>query len=225
MFPDKASFPGSILIVGDIPNNILVLRSAVQNMGELHFAMDGPSALEIGRQFRPDVVLLDMEMPGMDGFNVCVAIKSDPQLADASVIFIASSERESHELQALHFGGVDFLQKPLNIPVARARIQAHLNLRRSASELAVARRDLADVVSNLPAFIADRDKALSNHYSNDIDAAWFGLDDEQVGLFANRLLQVVSESYCIAGNRYDLSVSIGISIYPNKDICTAVQFH
>ena len=157
MFPDKASSPGSILIVDDIPSNIHVLCGAVQNMGELHFAMDGPSAPEIVRQFRPDVVLLDIEMPGMNGFEVCVAIKSAPPLADTSVIFVTSSERESHELQALHFGGVDFLQKPLNIPVARARIQAHLNLRRSIHELVAARRDLADVVSKLPAFIADWD--------------------------------------------------------------------
>lgn len=192
MFPDTASSNGSILIVDDIPSNIHVLRGAVQDMGELHFAMDGPSALEIVRQFKPDVVLLDIEMPGMDGFAVCEAIKSAPHLADTCVIFVTSSERESTELQALRYGGVDFLQKPLNMPVARARIQAHLNLRRSTRQLAAARRDLADIVSNLPAFIADWDKTLLNRYSNDINAAWFGIDDVQ--MLGRHLREVIGEA-------------------------------
>jgi len=192
MFQDAANTTGSILIVDDIPSNIHVLRGAVQDMGELHFAMDGPSALEIVRQFRPDVVLLDIEMPGMDGFAVCEAIKSVPHLADTCVIFVTSSERESTELQALRYGGVDFLQKPLNMPVARARIQAHLNLRRSTRQLAAARRDLADIVSNLPAFIADWDKTLLNRYSNDINAAWFGMDDVQMR--GRHLRQVIGEA-------------------------------
>lgn len=192
MFPDTNGSLASILIVDDIPSNIHVLRSAVHDMAALHFAMDGPNALKIVREHRPDVVLLDIEMPDMDGFAVCEAIKSDPQLRDTTVIFVTATERETNELQALHYGGVDFLHKPLNIPVARARIQAHLNLQLRTRELAQARRNLADVVSNLPAFIAHWDADLGNCYCNDIEGTWF--DVPAANMQGRHLRDIIGEA-------------------------------
>ncbi|MGF6108856.1 putative bifunctional diguanylate cyclase/phosphodiesterase [Pseudomonas frederiksbergensis] len=125
-----------LLIVDDQATDLRVLSTAVRDLAEVHIALSGEQALEIARQCRPDVVLLDIEMPGMNGFEVCRALKSDPELLDAAVIFVSAHTQTDHELLALECGGVDFIQKPLNIPVARAHIKAHIALRSEAKRLA-----------------------------------------------------------------------------------------
>lgn len=125
-----------ILVVDDQATDVRILTEAVRDLGQIHFAIDGRGALDAARRWRPDVVLLDIEMPGMNGFAVCKALKSDPKTCDTAVIFVTSHTQTENELQALDYGGVHFLQKPLNIPVARAHIKAHIALRREARKLA-----------------------------------------------------------------------------------------
>lgn len=125
-----------ILVVDDQATDVRILTEAVRDLGQVHFATDGRGALEAARRWRPDVVLLDIEMPGMNGFAVCKALKSDPKTCDTAVIFVTSHTQTENELQALDYGGVHFLQKPLNIPIARAHIKAHIALRREAKKLA-----------------------------------------------------------------------------------------
>ncbi|RON50029.1 putative bifunctional diguanylate cyclase/phosphodiesterase [Pseudomonas frederiksbergensis] len=125
-----------VLIVDDQVTDLRVLSTAVQDLAEVYIAQNGQQALEIARQCRPDVVLLDIEMPGISGFEVCRALKSDPELLDAAVIFVSAHTQTADELLALECGGVDFIQKPLNVPVARARIKAHIALRKEAKRLA-----------------------------------------------------------------------------------------
>jgi diguanylate cyclase (GGDEF)-like protein len=125
-----------ILVVDDQATDVRILTEAVRDLGQIHFATDGRGALEAARRWRPDVVLLDIEMPDMNGFAVCRALKSDPKTCDTAVIFVTSHTQTENELQALDYGGVHFLQKPLNIPVARAHIKAHIALRREAKKLA-----------------------------------------------------------------------------------------
>ncbi|MES2673744.1 MAG: EAL domain-containing protein [Pseudomonadota bacterium] len=165
----------SILVVDDEPSNIQILREAVRDMGEVYFATNGESALELIHARRPDVVLLDIEMPGMDGYAVCKAIKADPLVSDTAIIFVTSHESHLHELQALSYGGVDFVQKPFNVPIARARIQTHLSLQLKTRQLVQARRDLADVVTNIPAFVAHWNNHLVNCFCNDNAGHWFGV--------------------------------------------------
>lgn len=162
-----------ILIVDDMPSNIRVLREAVKDLGEVFYATSGEAALDMARTQHPDVMLLDIEMPGMNGYEVCQIIKADPQLCDIAIIFVTSHEQSIHELQALHYGGVDFIHKPLNIPVARARVQVQLALQRKTRLLTLARRDLADLVHTLPAFIAFWNDELNNVFCNDINGDWF----------------------------------------------------
>lgn len=125
-----------ILVVDDQATDIRILTEAVRDLGQVYFAIDGCSALEAARRWRPDVVLLDIQMPGMNGFAVCKALKSDPKTCDSAVIFVTSHTQTENELRALDYGGVHFLQKPLNIPVARAHIKAHIALRSEAKKLA-----------------------------------------------------------------------------------------
>jgi diguanylate cyclase (GGDEF)-like protein/PAS domain S-box-containing protein len=170
----------TILVVDDQPSNIQLLREAVLDMGEVYFATNGVDALAICRERNPDILLLDIEMPGMNGYEVCKAIKDDPQLCDIAIIFVTSHERELHELAAINQGGVDFLQKPIHLPLARARIKTHLALQIKTRELAQARRDLSDVMRNTPSLITHWDSELRINFCNDIDSKWFGLAPSEI---------------------------------------------
>ncbi|NBB34908.1 EAL domain-containing protein [Pseudomonas sp. BC115LW] len=125
-----------LLIVEDQVSDLKLLSAAVQDLAEVFFAKAGREALDIARQCRPDVVLLDIEMPGLSGFEVCRMLKADPELLHAAVIFVSAHTKTSNELLALECGGVDFIKKPLNLPVTRARIKAHIALRNEAKRLA-----------------------------------------------------------------------------------------
>lgn len=172
-FPAK--FP-SILVVDDQPANIRVLVEAVRDLGEVRFAVNGIEALKIARTYKPDVVLLDIEMPDMDGFSVCRALKSDPDMHDMAVIFVTAHGADVNELHARGLGGVEFLEKPLNISIARARIQTQLTLQLKAKQLEQARHNLEEIVHNLPAFIACWDQEMKCVFSNDTNANWFAIN-------------------------------------------------
>ncbi|WP_174874055.1 two-component system response regulator [Vogesella oryzae] len=165
-----------ILIVDDQASNIRILREAIQGLGDVFFAIDGESAIRLAHNCQPDVVLLDIEMPGMDGYAVCQALKSDPQLAQAAVIFVTAHSSAQDELRALDYGGVDFLPKPLNVPVARARIRTHLALRMETRKLELVQRDLQDVLHHLPAFVGYWQTNLHCVFSNEQSASWFGIE-------------------------------------------------
>jgi len=143
-----------ILIVDDQPNDVRILQEAVGELAQVHVAHGGTMALEVARFCRPDVVLLDIEMPGMGGFELCRLIKADPKLCDAAIIFVTAHTRTENEILALDHGGIDFIQKPLSIPVARAHVRAHLNLRAEAKRLAY-----FDALTGLPNRMLLRDRA------------------------------------------------------------------
>ncbi|MGY4494709.1 putative bifunctional diguanylate cyclase/phosphodiesterase [Pseudomonas sp. TE3610] len=125
-----------VLIVDDQVSDLRVLGQALEGIGDVHVARDGATALKLAREYRPDVVLLDVEMPMMDGYSVCEQIKTDPRLAHAAVIFVTAHQQIEHELRGLKLGGADFLHKPINLPVARARIEASLKHGRAMRQLA-----------------------------------------------------------------------------------------
>lgn len=125
-----------ILIVDDQPSDLLILTEAVQGLGNVYIANNGNMALEVARQARPDLILLDIQMPGMNGFQLCKAIKSDPKLCDTAILFVTAQTATENEIKAWEYGGVDFIEKPLNIPVVRVHVRAHLQLRQEAKRLA-----------------------------------------------------------------------------------------
>ena len=98
-----------ILIVDDIVANVNLLNSAVAGLAQVIFATDGPAALALAAARQPDVILLDIEMPGMDGYTVCKALKASPRTAHSAVIFVTGHDSAVHELASLNEGGVDFL--------------------------------------------------------------------------------------------------------------------
>lgn len=168
----------TILIVDDQPLNIQLLRNAIAGLAEVHFAIDGYTAVTQALQLCPALVILDIDMPGMDGFAVLGAIRSHSLLDDALVMFITGHEHQ--ELAALQAGGIDFLQKPLDHVVARARVENLLQLSMAKSQLRRAQRDLETVLFHLPAFVAQWNRDLLNLFCNDREGMWFGIKAEDM---------------------------------------------
>ena len=105
-----------------------MLRHILQADYRLLFATDGERALQVAREQRPDLVLLDIMMPNMDGYAVCCALKADAATASIPVIFITALNDSQDETAGFDVGGVDYLTKPVSPPVVRARVRTHLSL-------------------------------------------------------------------------------------------------
>ena len=117
-----------LLLVDDEPTNLQVLRHVLQADYRLLFATDGARALQVTREQLPQLILLDIMMPGMDGYAVCRALKADPATAGIPVIFITALNDSQDETAGFDVGAVDYITKPVSPPVVRARVRTHLSL-------------------------------------------------------------------------------------------------
>jgi len=116
----------NLLLVDDDPTVIGVLGKTLHELGRLRFATSGRDALRMARLEAPDLIVLDIEMPGMDGFEVCRTLKSHHQLADVPVILITSHDGGEHEVAGLELGAADFISKPIRPDRVVARTRMHL---------------------------------------------------------------------------------------------------
>ncbi|MBC7777702.1 MAG: diguanylate cyclase [Phycisphaerae bacterium] len=127
--------PYAILIIDDSPEIIRVLGQILSDISTVIFALDGPQGLQKALAEDVDVILLDVEMPGMDGYEVCKRLKADPITKDIPVIFITGRTDAASEVKGLEAGAVDFIGKPLNPPVVRARMITHATKKRQSDML------------------------------------------------------------------------------------------
>ncbi|MBD2461911.1 response regulator [Oscillatoria sp. FACHB-1407] len=126
----------SILIVDDTPTNLKVLVEAFEQVGFDSFvAKTGESALKKARQNTPDLVLLDICMNGMDGFETCQALKADPLTSSIPIIFMTALSDEATKVRGFEAGAVDYITKPVQLREAIARISVHLQLKHSHQKL------------------------------------------------------------------------------------------
>ncbi|MGI4877002.1 MAG: diguanylate cyclase, partial [Janthinobacterium lividum] len=125
-----------ILIVDDEPANIEILDAALDDECNTCFAISGEDALAVARDTLPDLILLDILMPGMDGYETCRQIKADPKLADVPIIFTTGLDDQEAEVRGLALGAIDYITKPFAPLVVRARVHNHLELKRMRDELA-----------------------------------------------------------------------------------------
>jgi diguanylate cyclase (GGDEF)-like protein len=125
----------SILLVDDDPLIIRTMSRILADVADVRFATNGEAALRLARESMPDLILLDSEMPGMSGFQVCEALQADPELADVPVIFVTSHSDTAMHVAGLEAGAVDFIAKPVSEPLLLARVKNQLRIKRLTDEL------------------------------------------------------------------------------------------
>jgi diguanylate cyclase (GGDEF)-like protein len=118
-----------LLIADDQPVNIRVLYELFRHECDVFMATSGAQAVQVAQTELPDLILLDVVMDDLDGHEVCRLLKSDPLTGDVPVIFITAQDREDDEVKAFSLGAVDFLSKPINPVVTKARVRTHLTLK------------------------------------------------------------------------------------------------
>lgn len=127
--------PAKILVVDDMPTNIQALSQVLKDEYEINVATSGQKALDLCRAKLPDLVLLDVVMPGMDGYDVCRQLKADPVTGDIPVIFITARNEVEDEALGLEVGAIDFISKPFSPPIVQARVRNHICMKRQADLL------------------------------------------------------------------------------------------
>ena len=121
-----------VLIVDDQAENVQMLMAALKADHALIAARNGEKALQLARRDpQPDLILLDVMMPEMDGYEVCERLKADETTAEIPVIFITALSEAADEAKGLGLGAVDYITKPFNPDLVRARVRNHLELKRS----------------------------------------------------------------------------------------------
>ena len=144
---------GRILIVDDAMENIQILHHALQDDHDVLFAMNGAKALELAQNQRPDLILLDAVMPDMDGYAVCQTLRALPATRDIPIIFVTALKTPEDETRALDAGAADFISKPVNAAVVRARVRTQMTVKRQSDALrALTLTDGLTGVSNRRAF-------------------------------------------------------------------------
>lgn len=121
----------TILVVDDEPINIKALKTVLGNEHNLVFATNGEMALKMARTHpQPDLILMDVVMPGLDGYEVCRRLKAQSQTSHIPIVFLTAHWEAAEEAKGLELGAVDYIRKPFSPPIIRARIRNHLELKK-----------------------------------------------------------------------------------------------
>ncbi|MBC3916346.1 two-component system response regulator [Undibacterium sp. CY18W] len=143
-----------VLIVDDTPDNISLLSGLLKDQYKIKIATNGLKALQIASSLPgPDLILLDVMMPEMDGYETCRRLKADPATADIPIIFLTAKSQVQDEEMGLRLGAVDYISKPISPPIVLARVATQLNLVR-------ARHLLQDQNKHLESLVQDRTRKL-----------------------------------------------------------------
>jgi diguanylate cyclase (GGDEF)-like protein len=127
--------PPVILIVDDVPTNVHILADALSRDYRIKVASNGREALAIAEKTQPDLILLDVMMPELDGYEVCRRLKANPLTQRIPVIFATARGEEADEEFGFRLGAVDYIAKPFKLTVVRARVSTHVRLKRQADRL------------------------------------------------------------------------------------------
>jgi PleD family two-component response regulator len=119
-----------ILMVDDQFINIQMLKKTLGELYEVHYATSGKTALAAAARMKPDLILLDVIMPELDGFAICRRLKADPELWDIPVIFLTGLADATDMALGLELGAVDYITKPFNPAIVKMRVRNHLELSR-----------------------------------------------------------------------------------------------
>jgi class 3 adenylate cyclase len=143
-------FIADILIVDDKLENIRFLSNFLAKQGyQVRKAINGQAALMAARTVRPDLILLDINMPGMGGYEVCEKLKQEPQTSSIPIIFLSAGDDIDDKIRAFKVGGVDYITKPFQLEEALVRIQTHLKVQSLQKKLLVRNEELQQTVTAL----------------------------------------------------------------------------
>jgi len=207
---NEESKTASVLVVDDTPENIDVLVSVLKDDYKVSAATSGPIALSLLRRYPPDIILLDVVMPGMSGYEVCSVLREDPLTRHIPVIFITSKNEVQDEQRGLDLGAVDYITKPFSPAIVKARVRNHLALldRRRALEQQVQARtiELANANAALASEVIARAQAMERaEYLFNFDALT-GLPNRRQ--FMDRLERIVARA--VEGNEELALLGVGI---------------
>jgi DNA-binding response OmpR family regulator len=143
---------GGVLVVDDTPENVTLLAQLLRGAGHrVRVASSGTAALRQAHKLVPELVLLDVRMPDLDGYEVCRRLKADPATSDVPVLFLSALDGETDKTQGFEVGGVDYVVKPFFEREVLARVDTHLQLHRLRQSLARQNDELKDKVAELEA--------------------------------------------------------------------------
>ena len=145
----------NILIVDDEAKNLKLLDVLLSGNYNILKALDGLTALEVLKKNKVDLILLDIMMPGMNGFEVCTAIKKDEATKDIPVIMLTSLNDDDSQIKGLQFGAVDYITKPFKLEILEARIKTQLELKKSKDELKTLLDEMEHLVTELTDALAN----------------------------------------------------------------------
>jgi sigma-B regulation protein RsbU (phosphoserine phosphatase) len=135
--------PQKILIIDDTIANIQILNEIFHAEYQIFFATSGAAGIDIAQREFPDIILLDVMMPEMDGYETCSALKSDPATVSIPVIFVTAMGEEDDETRGLETGAIDYITKPISPPIVKARVKNHLDLKHGRDMLEKVGRELS----------------------------------------------------------------------------------
>ena len=188
----------TILVVDDAPDNIHLLSRIFSKSGyQIHTADNGARAIEIARTLSPDIILLDINMPMLDGFATCAQLKEDDRTRDIPVIFLSALDKIEDKAKAFQVGGVDYILKPFDYEEVQARVETHLTLRQLRVQLELANQALAERVDELTAsreLLAERERRLSA-FVNALPNLTFILDEQ------GRYLEIIANEASLLAAR------------------------
>ncbi|GFO55398.1 hypothetical protein GMSM_24050 [Geomonas sp. Red276] len=138
-----------LLLVDDAPENLQLLYQTLKGEYEIFSATSGSEALRLTGTLLPDLILLDIMMPEMDGYQVCEALKRDDRLREIPVIFLTALHEEADEVKGFEMGAVDFIVKPFKAVVVRRRVATHLELQQKRNQLEAANRELKEALDRI----------------------------------------------------------------------------
>ena len=227
-----APIRGKILLVDDQVVNIKILHQLLQADYDIYMARDGHQAIDMCKKVKPDIVLLDIEMPMLNGFDVCAHLKKDSDTEDVAVIFVSGHFDEDKEVKGFQLGAVDFIHKPINPVITKARIKNQMmaksqtDLLRSIALLdgltGVANRRKFDQVLPVTWLQCAREKQPLTIILLDIDF-FKHFNDTYGHTEGDTCLRVVAQKIQDTVNRpYDLVARYGgeefICVLPNTDV-------
>lgn len=158
----------TILAVDDTPENLDIIRGTLKNEYRIKIAVSGEKAIEMVRKDPPDLILLDVMMPRVDGYMVCKTLKSDPWTRKIPIIFVTALTDPKDEEKGLRLGAVDYITKPINPNIVRARVKTHLELRNTTARVEhLYKETLEGIISFVDKFLTHSQWSdLSNFHKN-----------------------------------------------------------